>query len=79
MFNNLTLKGKFLALESVSLGMFLAMTIFALVEINDLVQDEKTNVLRLEQDIAVMGDIGSMNIAFLKQVKLAKDVWIRGS
>ena len=79
MFNNLTLKGKFLVLESVSLGMFLAMAIFALMEINDLVQDEKTNVLRLEQDIAVMGDIGSMNIAFLKQVKLAKDVWIRGS
>jgi len=78
MLNNLSLKGKFLALESVSFVMFLAMAIFGLIQLNGAVQDEKASVLRLGQDIAVMGDIGSMDIIFLKEVKLAKDVWIRG-
>jgi len=79
MFSTFTLKGKFLALESVSFIMFLAMAVFGLMQLNDAVQDEKDNLLRLQDDIQVMSDIGTMNIAFLKEVKLAKDVWIRGA
>jgi len=64
MFSTFTLKGKFLALESVSFVMFLAMAIFGLMQLNDAVQDEKGNLLRLQDDIQVMGDIGTMNIVF---------------
>lgn len=79
MFSTFTLKGKFLALESVSFVMFLAMAVFGLMQLNDAVQDEKNNLLRLQDDIQVMSDIGTMNIVFLKEVKLAKDVWLRGA
>lgn len=78
MFNNLSLKGKFLALESVSFFMFICMAIFGLLQLSGAVQDEKENVTRLSMDIHVMNEISSMDIAFLKEVKLAKDVWIRG-
>lgn len=79
MFSTFTLKGKFLALESVSFVMFLAMAVFGLMQLGDAVQDEKGALLRLQDDIQVMSDIGTMNIAFLKEAKLAKDVWIRGA
>ena len=78
MFGNLTLKGKFLVLESVSFLMLLGIAVFGLLQLAGSVADEKENLNRLKLDIAVMGDIDSMNIAFLKEVKLAKDVWIRG-
>lgn len=79
MFSAFTLKDKFLALESVSFVMFLAMAIFGLIQLNDALQDEKDNLLRLQDDMQVMSDIGTMNISFLTEVKLAKDVWIRGA
>ena len=79
MFSNLSLRGKFLALEAVSFAMFLSMAIFGLLQLSGAVDDEKENVTRLKMDIQVMADIGSMNIAYLKEVKLAKDVWLRGS
>ncbi len=79
MLSTVTLKSKFFALESVSFVMFLAMAVFGLMQLNDAVQDEKKNLLRLQDDIQVMSDIGTMNITFLKEVKLAKDVWIRGA
>ncbi len=79
MLKNLTLRNKFLALESTSFVMFLCMAIFALLQLNGAVQDEKENIGRLQLDIDVLVDAGSMNIAFLKEVKLAKDVWMRGT
>ncbi len=79
MLSSYTLKSKFFALESVSFVMFLAMAIFGLVQLNDAVQDTKNNLWRLQDEIQVMSDISTMNIAFLKEVKLAKDVWIRGA
>ncbi len=79
MFGNLTLKGKFLVLESVSFLMLLGIAVFGMLQLSGSVDDEKENLNRLKLDIAVMGDIDTMNIAFLKEVKLAKDVWIRGS
>ncbi|MFA6972302.1 MAG: methyl-accepting chemotaxis protein [Gallionella sp.] len=79
MLSSFTLKSKFFALESVSFVMFLAMAVFGLMQLSAAVQDEKGNLLRLQDDIQVMSDIGTMNIVFLKEVKLAKDVWIRGA
>jgi methyl-accepting chemotaxis protein len=78
MLNNLTLKAKFLALESVSFAMFICMAIFGLLQLSGAVQDERENITRLKMDVEVMANIGTMNIAFLREVKLAKDVWIRG-
>ncbi|OGT23036.1 MAG: hypothetical protein A2342_03535 [Gallionellales bacterium RIFOXYB12_FULL_54_9] len=79
MLNNLTLKAKFLTLEAVSFIMFLCMAMFGLMQLSGATQEEKENISRLKIDIEVMADIGTMNIAFLKEVKLAKDVWIRGA
>lgn len=79
MFDSLTLKSKFLVLESVSFAMFLGMAIFGLMQLSGAIQDEKGNVSRLQTDIQVMGDIDGMDINFLTEVKLAKDVWIRGT
>jgi methyl-accepting chemotaxis protein len=78
MFDSLTLKGKFLCLESVSFVMFIAMAIFGLVQLSGAVQDENEHSERLNVGIKVMNEIGSMEVHFLKEVKLAKDVWIRG-
>lgn len=79
MFGNLTLKGKFLALESLSFVMFIGMAVFGLLQLSGAMQSEKENLTRLKMNFAVMSDIGSMNMAFIKEVKLAKDVWIRGT
>ncbi len=78
MFQVLSLKGKFLALESISFLMFIAMAFSGLYQLYGSVQDEKVSLGRLQQDIELMKHIGSMNIVFLQEVKLAKDVWIRG-
>ena len=78
MFGKLSLKGKFLVLEFVSFVMLLGIAVFGLFQLFGALQDENENLQRLKQDIKVMGDIDTMNIAFLKEVKLAKDVWIRG-
>jgi methyl-accepting chemotaxis protein len=79
MFNNLSLRAKFHALESVSFLMFICMAGFGLFQLSGAVQDEKGNISRLNADIEVMGEIGNMSIAVLKEVKLAKDVWLRGT
>ncbi len=78
MFDNLTLKGKFICLESVSFIMFLSMAVFGLMQLSGSVEGEKEHGMHLKTGIKVMNEIGSMEIHFLKEVKLAKDVWIRG-
>jgi methyl-accepting chemotaxis protein len=79
MFDSLTLKGKLLAMEVLSFSMFLIMAIFALAQMHNMTDENNNNLQRLHSDIEAMGHIESMNIAFLKEVKLAKDVWIRGA
>ncbi len=79
MLNRLELKGKFLALEFVSFAMFICMAIFGLTQMKGAVQDEVQNITRLRMDIEVLVSVDTMNIALLKEVKLAKDVWIRGN
>ncbi len=79
MLNKLTLKGKILVLESFSLIMFLTMAIFALGQLNAVINDMKVDSGRLNEGVKIMNEIGSMEVHFLKEVKLAKDVWLRGA
>ncbi len=78
MFANLSLKQKFIALESVSFSMYLLMLIFGLLVLRMVVDDNNASTSRLETDIQVMKNIDFMDIHFLKEVKIAKDVWLRG-
>ena len=78
MFAALSLKKKFLALESTSFAMFVAMAFFALFMLKGAVDAEQVGVERLKSDIMVMEHISTMDIAFLKQTKHAKNVWMRG-
>ncbi|MDX8380278.1 MAG: methyl-accepting chemotaxis protein [Gallionella sp.] len=78
MLANLSLKGKFLILESVSFFMFICMAIFGVFQLGGAVQVEKESVENLQQDVRILVNLGEMQVHFLKEVKLAKDVWIRG-
>ncbi len=78
MFANLSLKQKLMALEAVSFSFYLLMLIFGLLVLRMVVDDNNVSILRLKADMEVMADIDSMDIHFLKEVKIAKDVWLRG-
>jgi methyl-accepting chemotaxis protein len=79
MFENATLKSKFLLLESVSFSMLLLTVVFGLFILHSALLVEKDNIERLKQDIEVMGEIDTLNIVVLREAKAAKDVWIRGN
>lgn len=78
MFTEMTLRNKFLTLESVSFAMFLAMATFGVVELRGAVDKQEETVQRLSQDMAAMEHIDTLNIAVLKEAKAAKNVWLRG-
>jgi len=75
----LMMRSKFMVLVGLSFAMLLGVAIFGLVQLYGSLQDEKVSVTRLEHDIEVMGHISTMNIVLLREVSLAKDVWIRGN
>lgn len=74
-----TLERKLLVLGVVSFATLLLMTGFGILQLHNSLSDSEVNLERLHSDIDAMGHIESMNVAFLKEVKLAKDVWIRGA
>jgi len=78
-FENMTLKNKFLALEAVSFSMLIITVVFGLIVLHGAMETEKESIQRLKMDIEVMGEIDTLNIVVLKEAKLAKDVWIRGT
>jgi methyl-accepting chemotaxis protein len=78
MFDSMSLRNKFIALEVVSLVMFLAMAIFGLVLMKGAVEDEKDNIARIEMNIKVMEAISTMDISILEEAITAKNVWMRG-
>ncbi|MCX7193580.1 MAG: methyl-accepting chemotaxis protein [Proteobacteria bacterium] len=79
MLDRLKLKSKLLVMEGLSFFMFLAMAIFGLVQLNGALKDEVQSISRLNADLTVVVQISGMDTAFLKQVKLAKDIWLRGT
>jgi methyl-accepting chemotaxis protein len=79
MFAKLTLRNKFLVLEFVSFALLMVVAIFGLIELRGALKGQEENVTRLGWDIEVMENINAQNIAVLKEAKLAKDVWLRGS
>lgn len=76
--NRLTLKHKFVLLESVSFFMMLAIAIFGLFMLRGAINGEKHTVDRLKFDMEVAEAIDGMDMAIIKEAKLAKDVWLRG-
>ncbi|MFA6121515.1 MAG: methyl-accepting chemotaxis protein [Sideroxydans sp.] len=79
MFENLSLKNKFLALEGVSFAMLLITVVFGMFVLKGARDTEIDSIQRLKLDIEVMGEIDTLNIVVIKEAKLAKDVWIRGT
>ena len=75
----LTLKKKMLSLVVVSFVLLLSVAVFCVMELAGAVQDSKSNVARLGEDIKLLDQIGDMDISFLKEVKTAKDIWLRGA
>ncbi len=78
MFEKMSLKNKFLALEAVSFSMLIITVVFGLIVLHGAMETEKESIQRLKMDIEVMGEIDTLNIVVIKEAKLAKDVWIRG-
>jgi len=77
-FENMSLKNKFLALEAVSFSMLIITVVFGLIVLHGAMETEKESIQRLKMDIEVMSEIDTLNIVVIKEAKLAKDVWIRG-
>ncbi len=77
--NSVSLKNKFLILQCATFVAMFVIAIFSFMELKGVVEDEELNLERLKIDIQVLESIGSMDTAWLKQAKAAKDVWIRGS
>jgi methyl-accepting chemotaxis protein len=78
MFADLRLKSKFLMLELISFFMLVAIAVFGLIELHGSMTEQQQNISSLGSDIKAMENIDTLNITFLKEVKLAKDVWLRG-
>ncbi|MDD5300575.1 MAG: methyl-accepting chemotaxis protein [Gallionella sp.] len=76
---NLTLRVKFIWLEAISFVMLIALAVFCLMQASDVMQDTKEDVEQVIQAIEVQKALGGLAVTFLKEVKLAKDVWIRGT
>ncbi len=79
MFAKLKLKTKLLLLEGLSFVMFLAMAVFGLAQLHAALVDHEQSLARRDADMEVAMQIARMETAFVSQVKLAKDVWLRGS
>jgi hypothetical protein len=58
--------------------MFIAMASIGLITLNNAAVHEKDAISQLNDAMELEANIGSMNSDFLTQVKLAKDLWIRG-
>ena len=76
--DRLKLKHKFVVLETAFLVMMLAIATFGLFMLRGAVNAEVETVERLELDMAVAEAVEAMNLAIVKEAKLAKDVWLRG-
>ena len=77
--SGLTMKKKMMALVAVSFVLLLSVAVFCLMELAGAVQTSKENVARLGEDIKLLDQIGDLDISFLKEVKTAKDIWLRGA
>ncbi len=59
-------------------GMIMVMGLFGLYTLNSSFVKENGAIVRLRQEIVASDEIGLLSVAFVKEVKLAKDVWLRG-
>jgi methyl-accepting chemotaxis protein len=59
--------------------MLMITVVFGLIVLHGARNNEIESIQRLKMDIEVMGEIDTLNIVVIKEAKLAKDVWIRGT
>ncbi|MBI3902743.1 MAG: hypothetical protein HY306_07355 [Nitrosomonadales bacterium] len=78
MFSRLSFTGKLLLLEGVSILMFFAMAVSGILSLQDAVQGEGAIINEFEAVADALEDVSLLRVAFLREVKLAKDVWLRG-
>ncbi|MFA7280597.1 MAG: methyl-accepting chemotaxis protein, partial [Sterolibacterium sp.] len=79
MFNELTLKTKLFGLVTIAFFLLVGMATFSVLQLSSTLKDETENFGRLNRDVQILAHIGGMTSDFLKEVKAAKDIWIRGT
>ncbi len=79
MIERFSLAGKLRLLEASSVLLFLAMMVAGVLALYSTLQEDRMSVDRLKRTLDVALEIDGMNTAFLLEVKLAKDVWLRGA
>lgn len=79
MIERLSLAGKLRLMEVSSALLFLAMVVGGVSALYSTLQEDRASVDRLKRTLDVALEIDGMNTAFLLEVKLAKDVWLRGA
>lgn len=77
--DKLSLAGKLHLLEGASTFMFLAITAFGVLTLYTSLQEERVSLDRLERTLDVMREMDGMNTALMREVDLAKAVWLRGT
>ena len=76
---NLTLKAKLFWLEAIAFLMLGTLATFCMMQADNVFQDTKGDVVQITHAVDTQKAMGNLTVAFLKEVKLAKDVWIRGT
>jgi len=78
MFNNLLHKLFKHSQESTMLLMFALMAGGGVLALNDAIEHDKVALKLINTAVSLEADVSGMSVAFLTEVKLAKDVWLRG-
>jgi methyl-accepting chemotaxis protein len=79
MLNELTLKSKLFGLVAIAFFLLVGMATFSVLQLSSTLSDETENFGRLNRDVQILAHIGGMTSDFLKEVKAAKDIWLRGT
>lgn len=78
MFKRLMLNLSTKYIEALLLGMFILMAVLGLTVLNEAAVNERQAISQLNDSMQLQSSISGMNVDFLTQVKLAKDVLLRG-
>lgn len=79
MLKNLTLNGKIIAVQSVSLMLLAGVLILCLFQLLDLSERNKQSILSSNATASVLIQLDNMNLAVIREAKAAKDIWLRGT
>lgn len=79
MLKNISLKGKIIAVQAVSLTLLAGTLALCLFQLVDLSARNKQSILSSNETASVLVQLDNMNLAVLREAKAAKDVWLRGT